>query len=206
MLTWSSSAGINCLCAGVLIHLHSALVAGPVKWWVYSCHQAVRPSMAMYIAMAPPRSYPVAIPYPPCLKAISATRPPAMSGVIMPSPLMPTRSAKLESSSFLVADSPVMLSPSDPDASSPSLYATFKILQLVRSVAKRVNRRARIAPPLTKRRPVRARQDSCQDFELEAYEKIDRYLGRCGNKRAKPLTKTVVTDRPEPLPSEGIQW
>lgn len=73
-------------------------------------------------------------------------------------------------------------------ASSPSLYVTFKVLQLVNSFRKRVKTRVQSNRRLKKETSTRVAQDFCQDLELQAFQEIDKYLGRKTTARSR---KTV---------------
>ena len=66
---------------------------------------------------------------------------------------------------------------------------TFKVLQLVNAFRKRVTRKHRDQAASKKVSPA---QDFCQDFELQAFDEIDRYLGRRTRhpKTAKHTSKT----------------
>ena len=67
---------------------------------------------------------------------------------------------------------------SSSSSSSPSLYVTLKVLQLVNTFRKRVQTRVQSGRILKKETSTRVAQDFCQDFERQAFEEIDRYLGR----------------------------
>lgn len=62
--------------------------------------------------------------------------------------------------------------------SLPSLYVTFKVLQLVNTFRKRVKTRVQSTRRPKRKTSTRVTEDFCQDFERQAFEEIDRYLGR----------------------------
>ena len=74
-------------------------------------------------------------------------------------------------------------------SSSPSLYVTFKVLQLVKSFQRRVKTRVRSRSPDT----ASTTEEFCQDFERQAFEEIDKCLGR---KTSHPCSagETVVVE------------
>ena len=63
-------------------------------------------------------------------------------------------------------------------SSAPSLYVTFKVFQLVNAFRQRVKTRVQSDRLAKKGSRAKAAQDFCQDFEHQAFEEIDRYLGR----------------------------
>jgi hypothetical protein len=75
---------------------------------------------------------------------------------------------------------------------SPSIYVTFKVLQLVNQFRKRVQTRVRSSRGRsTKESSSRLTEDFCQAFEREAAEHIDYVLGKT---RINPR-KTTYPDR-----------
>lgn len=90
--------------------------------------------------------------------------------------------------------------------SSSSLYVTFKVAQLVNNFRKRVKTRVFSNKP-KKETPRKIRDELCYAFEKEAFQEIDRYLGR---KRVHPNDKhhsrykaktldTLLEDSDKPL-------
>ena len=78
-------------------------------------------------------------------------------------------------------------------ASSPNLYVTFKVLQLVNLFRKRVQTRVHSSGGRsTKQSSSRLTEDFCQAFEREAAEHIDYVLGKT---RQRPSRKTLHPDR-----------
>ncbi|KAF2721936.1 hypothetical protein K431DRAFT_61912 [Polychaeton citri CBS 116435] len=78
-------------------------------------------------------------------------------------------------------------------SSSPSLYATFKIFQLVSSFCRRVKTRVsnqRYQGPPKKEGARLLQDDFCQEFERQAFDEIDKYLGR---KTYRPHRKTIAS-------------
>nr|POF08162.1 hypothetical protein CFP56_62742 [Quercus suber] len=72
-----------------------------------------------------------------------------------------------------------LLPHSSDSSTTPSFFVTLKVLQIVRSLCKRTDQRVRVASSnLASKHRVKARQNLCQPYELEVYDKIDRYLGR----------------------------
>ena len=84
-------------------------------------------------------------------------------------------------------------------ASTPSLYVTFKVLQLVNTFRKRVKTRGQTARSPKKETSERVAHDFCQSFERQAFEEIDRYLGR---KTVRPSSRRGKTATADPQPSE----
>lgn len=76
-------------------------------------------------------------------------------------------------------------------AHCPSLYVTFKVLQLVNQFRKRVQTRVRSTAGRSKDRSSRLTEDFCQAFEREAAEHIDHVLGKS---RVRPARKTPYSD------------
>ncbi|KAK3704016.1 hypothetical protein LTR37_014120 [Vermiconidia calcicola] len=68
--------------------------------------------------------------------------------------------------------------PADSSSPSPGLYVTFKVLQLVNSFRKRVKTRVQSEWIPKKETWTRVAEDFCQDFEHQAFDEIDQYLGR----------------------------
>ena len=94
-------------------------------------------------------------------------------------------------------------------ATTPSIYVTFKVLQLVNSFRKRVRTRNHCRTTPKKEASHRLTHTFCQDFERQAFDEIDRYLGRKPfrprTQRRKPAavrTKRVV----EGAPAENTDW
>lgn len=81
--------------------------------------------------------------------------------------------------------------PSAELASSPSLYVTFKVLQLVNQFRKRVRTRVQSTRRSSKGSSTRLTEDFCQAFEREAAEHIDYVLGKT---RARPSRKQPYPD------------
>ena len=84
-------------------------------------------------------------------------------------------------------------SPSSPSTSeSPSIYVTFKVLQLVNAFRRRVTRKhtAQASKEVSSRNTTA--EDFCQDFERQAFDEIDTYLGR---KTRRPLSKRPKAGR-----------
>ena len=82
--------------------------------------------------------------------------------------------------------------PSAELASSPSLYVTFKVLQLVNQFRKRVRTRVLSTRRSAKGSSTRLTEDFCQAFEREAAEHIDYVLGKT---RSRPSRKSLYPDR-----------
>lgn len=83
---------------------------------------------------------------------------------------------------------------------SPSIYATFKVLQLVNAFRKKVTRK-HTAQAKTKKvssRDTITADDFCQDFERQAFEDIDRYLGRKTRNRRERKPRKVTEDTARP--------
>lgn len=116
--------------------------------------------------------------------------------------------ATVSVSSFRDNPSP---SPSHSSLDSPSIYVTFKVLQLVHAFRRRVTRKHREQAASKK---VSSARDFCQDFERRAYEQIDCYLGRKTRRplkrrprairNAKGLCHTVATRDTEEEPRKDI--
>lgn len=104
--------------------------------------------------------------------------------------------------SFLPSSSSSQFSSSSADtlASTPNLYVTFKVLQLVNTFRKRVKTRVNSTRVPKKQSSPRDTEDFCQDFERQAFEEIDKYLGR---KTVYPRTKARKTDTAKPKSTEG---
>lgn len=101
-------------------------------------------------------------------------------------------------------------------ASTPSLYVTFKALCLVRQFREKVKTRVQAARYRKKTAPrtVAAAEGFCQEFERQAFEEIDRYLGRktsnpyYSKRKAlaeEPSTRTGKAFK-EKEPSKRIEW
>ncbi len=97
--------------------------------------------------------------------------------------------------------------------SSTSLYATFKVLQLIHTFRKRARTHARQSrAPRTKKTTLT--QAFCQDLEYQVFEEIDRYLGRKSNAhrrkglypRRRPLLVTKNSEAALKHQSYGIEW
>lgn len=87
-------------------------------------------------------------------------------------------------------------SPLSATLESPSVYVTFKVLHLVNAFRKRLTRKhtaQRTKRVSSKNIP----DDFCRDFERQAFEEIDRYLGRKtsfpSNKRQTSYASKVPT-------------
>ena len=74
---------------------------------------------------------------------------------------------------------------------SPSLYAAFKVLTLVNAFRKRVKTHSQISRKLRSRKTA---DEFCRDFERQAYDKIDNYLGREKKKSQARGIKAVAVD------------
>ncbi|KAK5170403.1 uncharacterized protein LTR77_004991 [Saxophila tyrrhenica] len=108
-------------------------------------------------------------------------------------------------------------------SSSPSLYVTFKVLRLLDTFRTRVRKRVRSDRRVKKATSKRTTKAFCQGLERQAFEEIDRYLGRKtterSRKRSYPANEggeklgegkraTVVTageQDQDPL-SSSVQW
>lgn len=77
-------------------------------------------------------------------------------------------------------------------ASSPSLYVTFKVLQLVNQFRKRVRTRVHSTGRSKRDSSTRLTGDLCQAFEREAPAHIHHLLGKS---RVPPSRKTPYPDR-----------
>ena len=105
-------------------------------------------------------------------------------------------------------------------SSTPSLYVTFKVLQLVNGFRKRVETRVHATRIPQKASTKTATASSfCQDFERQAFAEIDRYLGRKTVRPCAARTKTVpkrqslrpkctevIDSNPNEVPSKDIKW
>ena len=60
-------------------------------------------------------------------------------------------------------------------SSQPSLYVASKVLTLVNAFRKRVKKHTQVK---RKARPRKLAEDFVQDFERQAFDEVDRYLGR----------------------------
>lgn len=86
-------------------------------------------------------------------------------------------------------------------ASPPSLYVTFKVLQLLNTFRKRVKTRVHTTQSRRRRQASKkVTEDFCQGFERQAFEEIDRYLGR---KTAYPTLKRRKTGVPNLQGDQG---
>lgn len=88
-------------------------------------------------------------------------------------------------------------SPSPNASETPSIYVTFKVLQLVNSFRSRVTRK--LAPKKVyarKEKTTAQAQDFCQDFERQAFDEIDRYLGRKTRRPSSKRPKVTEDTRP----------
>ena len=103
-------------------------------------------------------------------------------------------------------------SPSD---SQPSIYVTFKVLQLVHVFRQRVTRKLRANRQATRNasstNSVHVDGEFCRGVERQAYDEIDRYLGRKtrsskGKKlgRAGTSCSSVLTGNGEG--EKGVDW
>lgn len=64
---------------------------------------------------------------------------------------------------------------SSSSSSQPSLYVAFKVLTLVNAFRERVKKHSQVR---RKVRPRKVAEDFVQDFERQAFDEVDRYLGR----------------------------
>jgi len=102
----------------------------------------------------------------------------------------------LEARSFRVSGHTTHSSSLPPSTlESPSIYVTFKVLQLVNAFRKRITRKhtARTTKKVSSRN---TRDSFCQGFERQAFAEIDTYLGR---KRRHPPAR-----HSSHVPSKGI--
>ncbi len=90
---------------------------------------------------------------------------------------------------------------------APNLYVTYKVLQLQRKLLDRFRKRVRTRRSdrvLKKETSTRVTRDFCQDLERQAFEEIDRYLGRKttahSRKRSYPVVKHKWTGENEQKP------
>lgn len=70
-----------------------------------------------------------------------------------------------------------ILPPSQPHTQN-SLYLTFKVAQLISSFRRRVKTRALSHAPRNNVSTKKVQTELCQEFERQAYEEIDEYLGK----------------------------
>lgn len=89
---------------------------------------------------------------------------------------------------------------------APSIFVTFKVAQLVNAFRKRVKTRVLSRTGRTSSIKVQNKihEEFCQEFERQAFEEIDKYLGRKtihGHGRGRPTSrfgsKTVFKDAAE---------
>lgn len=102
--------------------------------------------------------------------------------------------------SFCESCSPSPESSSPFTLESPSIYATFKVLQLVNAFRRKITRK-HSAQASTKKLCGKqtSAEDFCQDFERQAFEEIDRYLGRKTRGRSsKPRKPTAFATGTKP--------
>lgn len=100
-----------------------------------------------------------------------------------------------------------------PTASPSPFLLTLQIVRLVNTFRKRAKTRVQARRP-KKASSAKVRRDFCQEVEREAFEEIDRYLGRRSHHRSLRKGQNVVKHTPSPRPTveatsnrkNGIDW
>jgi hypothetical protein len=107
---------------------------------------------------------------------------------------VPSRSCSDSDSTYTASSPSALASLNSSSPSPPSLYVTFRVLSIVNAFRKRIAKIA--AAKNTKTRKVkihsRTRKDYCSELERQAYDEVDRYLGR---KTGWSDRKSVLTER-----------
>ncbi|KAK4546916.1 hypothetical protein LTR36_001648 [Oleoguttula mirabilis] len=114
-----------------------------------------------------------------------------------------TRSASSSSASALAS----------PTSSPSPFLLTLRILRLVNILRKRVKTHVHARRP-KKATSAKVRQDFCQEVERQAFEEVDRYLGRKNHHRQRKgpdgikhsSSPTTAVTEDAPVPEKSIDW